>query len=91
MNEIRLGDFLNEYTCDIPEITKDGMIYKLTYSSNQTEISFYVRFTKLIPYNDVITFEKRLENIFHLDRINLHCSYSPELLRWIITANLYRS
>lgn len=79
MNEIRLGDFLNEYTCDIPEITKDGMIYKLTYSSNQTEISFYVRFTKLIPYNDVITFEKRLENIFHLDRINLHCSYSPEL------------
>ena len=43
MNEIRLGDFLNEYTCDIPEITKDGMIYKLTYSSNQTEISFYVR------------------------------------------------
>lgn len=79
MNEIRLGDFLNEYTCDVPEITKDGMIYKLTYSSNQTEISFYVRFTKLIPYNDVITFEKRLENIFHLDRINLHCSYSPEL------------
>lgn len=79
MNEIRLGDFLNEYTCDIPEITKDGMIYKLTYSSNQTEISFYVRFTKLIPYNDVINFEKRLENIFHLDRINLHCSYSPEL------------
>lgn len=79
MNEIRLGDFLNEYTCDIPEITKDGMIYKLTYSSNQTEISFYVRFKKLIPYNDVITFEKRLENIFHLDRINLHCSYSPEL------------
>lgn len=79
MNEIKLGDFLNEYTCDIPEITKDGMIYKLTYSSNQTEISFYVRFTKLIPYKDVISFEKHLENIFHLDRINLYCSYAPEL------------
>lgn len=79
MNEIKLGDFLNEYTIDIPEITKDGMIYKLTYSSNQTEISFYVRFTKLIPYSDVIAFEKHLENIFHLDRINLYCSYAPEL------------
>lgn len=79
MNEIKLGDFLNEYTIDIPEITKDGMIYRLTYSSNQTEISFYVRFTKLIPYSDVIAFEKHLENIFHLDRVNLYCSYAPEL------------
>lgn len=79
MKEIKLGDFLSEYTSEIPEITKEGMIYKLTYSSNQTEISFYVRFTKLIPYNDVVSFEKHLENVFHLDKINLHCAYSPEL------------
>ncbi len=79
MNELKLGDFLNEYTDEIPEITKNGMIYKLTYSSNQTEISFYVKFSKLIPYNDVISFEKHLENIFHLEKINLCCTYAPEL------------
>lgn len=79
MNEIKLGDFLSEYTSDIPEITKDGMIYRLTYSADQTKISFYVRFTKLIPYKDVIAFEKHLEYFFHLDKLNLHCAYSPEL------------
>lgn len=79
MNEIRLGDFLNEYTSEIPEVTQNGKIYKLTYSSNQTEISFYVKFTKLIPYSDVIAFEKHLESVLHLDKINLYCTYAPEL------------
>lgn len=79
MNEMRLGDFLSEYTEGVPEITKDGMLYKVTYSSNQTEISFYVKFNKLIPYSDVVAFEKHLETCFHLDKISLHCSYPSEL------------
>ena len=62
MTEIKLGDFLKEYTTEIPDTVTDGNIYKLTYSSDLTEISFYVKFSKLIPYNDVIAFEKHLES-----------------------------
>ncbi|MGN1480583.1 MAG: PolC-type DNA polymerase III, partial [Porcipelethomonas sp.] len=79
MTEIRLGDFLSEYTSEIPEAVVDGNIYKLTYSADLTEISFYVKFTKLIPYKDVIAFEKHLEGLLNLDKINLHCTYQPEL------------
>lgn len=85
MTEIRLGDFLSEYTNDIPEITKNGNIYKLTYSANLTEISFYVNFRDLIPYNDIISFEKHLEKILNLDKINLYCTYLPEMF----TMNYY--
>lgn len=79
MTEIGLGDFLNEYTSDIPEITKNGKIYKMTYSSGLTEISFFVKFDKLIPYDDVISFEKKLENLFSIEKVNLFCAYFPEL------------
>ncbi|MGN0613769.1 MAG: PolC-type DNA polymerase III, partial [Porcipelethomonas sp.] len=37
------------------------------------------KFDKLIPYNDVIAFEKNLERFFNLDRITLHCAYLPEM------------
>ena len=79
MTEIKLGDFLKEYTTEIPDTVTDGNIYKLTYSSDLTEISFYVKFSKLIPYNDVIAFEKHLESCFNLEKINLLCAYQPEL------------
>ncbi|MBE6844639.1 MAG: PolC-type DNA polymerase III [Ruminococcus sp.] len=79
MTEIRLGDFLSEYTLNVPETVQNGNIYKITYSAELTQISFYVKFNKLIPYNDVIAFEKNLERFFNLNRINLHCAYSPEM------------
>jgi len=79
MTEIRLGDFLSEYTLNVPEVVQDGSIYKITYSADQTQISFYVKFNKLIPYRDILTFEKNLESFFNLNRINLHCTYSPEM------------
>lgn len=79
MNEIRLGDFLSEYTVNVPEIIKSGSIYKITYSAELTEISFFVKFNSLVPYKDTIEFEKNLENFFNLNKISLYCSYLPEL------------
>lgn len=78
MKEVRLDDFLMEYTESIPESTKGGIIYRLTYSNDQSLISFHVRFEKLVPYLDTIEFEKHLESIFHVD-IRLYCKYAPEL------------
>lgn len=78
MTEIRLNDFLSEYTDGIPEITKNGMIYRLTHSKDLSTISFYVRFEKIVPYDSVIAFEKLLEGIFHTD-VRLYCKYHPEL------------
>ncbi len=79
MNEIRLGSFLDEYESSVPESLRDGMIFKVTYSPDRTRISFYVRFTCLIAYSDVIFFEKHLENALHLEKADLYCKYSPEL------------
>ncbi len=79
MTEIRLGDFLSEYKLDISETVQNGNIYKITYSADLTEISFYVKFNKLIPYSDVLAFEKNLEGFFNLKRTTLNCTYSPEM------------
>lgn len=79
MTEIKLGDFLSEYTLNVPEAVQNGNIYRITYTAEHTEISFYVKFNKLIPYRDILTFEKNLESFFNLNRITLHCTYSPEM------------
>ncbi len=79
MKEINLGEFLAEYTMEIPETVKSGQIYKLTYSASHTEIAFYVRFNNIVPYSDTVSFEKHLERLFNIDKINLYCKYSPNM------------
>ncbi len=88
MTEIKLEDFLSEYTVNIPEIVKNGSIYKITYSAKLTEITFYVKFDKLIPYSESVAFEKNLEHFFNLERINLRCSYLPELFSMVYYPDL---
>ncbi len=77
MTEISLEEFLSEYSVTIPEPVKGGMIYKLTYSKDLTEISFYVRFDKLISYEDTVDFEKNIESYFRLERAGLYPLYKP--------------
>lgn len=79
MAEIKLGDFFGEYEINIPENIKSGLIFKITYSKELTKLSFYVKFNTLIPYKDLISFEKNLEHYFNLERVSLNCSYLPEL------------
>jgi len=76
--KINLAEFLKEYT-DIPESTRCGEIFRLSYSEKMDKITFFANFDKIIPAEDIFTFEKTAETALKVDRIRLMCCYPSEL------------
>lgn len=77
--KINIAEFLKEYKTDIPDSVRSGEIFKLTYSEKLDSISFYANFDKIVPCEDIFSFEKNVETALKIDRIRLHCRYSAEL------------
>ncbi|MDD7185629.1 MAG: PolC-type DNA polymerase III [Oscillospiraceae bacterium] len=77
--EINLGQFLNEYSSVIPDSVRDGKIFKITHSKDFKRININADFQKVIPYEDIIAFEKNLELAISAESLRLKCRYAPEL------------
>ncbi len=86
---ISIPDFLKDFNVEIPNDFKTGEIYKITYSVDLSSINFYVKFKKIIPFNNLCEFEKNLQEKFKVEKINVKCKYEdgvfcieciPELL-----------
>ncbi len=77
--KINIAEFLKEYKTDIPDSVRSGEIFKLTYSEKLDSISFYANFDKIVPCEDIFSFEKNVETALKIDRIRLHCRYPAEL------------
>ena len=78
MGEIRLGDFLEGYV-SLAEDVANGMLYRFTYKNDFSSISLYVRFSRLLSFDECLEFERKLEKILHVEKINLLCRYRPEM------------
>ncbi len=76
---INLAEFLKEYGPEIPESVRSGEIYKLTYSDKHDHINFFAHFNKLIPAEDIFSFEKAVEETIRVERVRLNCRYPQEL------------
>ena len=76
---IKLAEFLKEYSPEIPESVREGEIFKLTYSDKLDHITFFAHFEKIVPSADIFAFEKIVEEAIRVDRVRLSCRY-PESL-----------
>ena len=77
--QIKLSEFLKEYNAEIPESIRDGEIYRLTYSEKLDNITFYANYDRLVPSDDIFTFEKAVESALRVDIIRLACRYPSEI------------
>ena len=77
--EINLGQFLSEYSSVIPDSVKSGKIFRITHNKNFTHININADFEKVIPCEDIISFEKNLEISISAESVRLKCRYAPEL------------
>ncbi len=77
--EINLGQFLSEYSSVIPDSVKSGKIFRITHNKNFTHININADFEKIIPCEDIISFEKNLEISISAESVRLKCRYAPEL------------
>ena len=75
---IKLAEFFKEYT-EIPESTRDGEIIKIFHSDKMDKMTFMVSFSKLIPSDDILEFEKVVGQLLKVNRMRLMCRYPEEL------------
>ncbi|MDE5861095.1 MAG: PolC-type DNA polymerase III, partial [Ruminococcus sp.] len=75
---IKLAEFFKEYT-EIPESTRDGEIIKIFHSDKMDKMTFMVSFSKLIPSDDILEFEKVVGQVLKVNRMRLMCRYPEEL------------
>lgn len=75
---IKLAEFFREYT-EIPKSTRDGEIIKIFHSDKMDKMTFMVSFSKLIPSDDILEFEKVVGQLLKVNRMRLMCRYPEEL------------
>lgn len=76
--KINLAEFFKEYT-EIPESTGNGEIFRLSYSEKMDKMTFFARFEKTVPSEDIFAFEQATESALKVDRIRLICRYPENL------------
>ncbi len=77
--EMNLGQFLNEYTSVIPDSIINGKIFKITHSEKFDSITISADFEHVVPFKDIVDFEKELRLAIKTESVRLKCRYSPEL------------
>ena len=46
--ELKLADFLADLAPELPAAALEGMLYRLTYTENRTEMTFHVRYDQVL-------------------------------------------
>ena len=77
--ELKLADFLADLAPELPAAALEGMLYRLTYTENRTEMTFHVRYDQILDAETMFAFETALEHRLSLSRVTLACRYAPEL------------
>uniref|UniRef100_UPI00037D0F83 exonuclease domain-containing protein n=1 Tax=Ruminococcus flavefaciens TaxID=1265 RepID=UPI00037D0F83 len=76
--QVKISEFLKEYTSELPETVLSGEIFKLTYTEKLDSIRFHARFDDVVPSDDVFAFEKAMETAIKVDQVRLACRYPSE-------------
>ena len=79
MAEIKTGDLLSEYSLNIPESINNSIISKITHDRALTRLRLYIKPNSLIKYDDILSFEKSMEQYFELERFTVYCSYDKSM------------
>jgi len=76
--QVKISDFLKEYTSELPETVTGGEIFKLTYTENLESIRFHALFPEIVPSDDIFAFEKAVEAAIKVEQVRLACRYPSE-------------
>ena len=54
--ELKLADFLSDLAPELPGAALEGMLYRLTYTENRTEMTFHVRYDQVLEAEAIFAF-----------------------------------
>ncbi|WP_297956472.1 PolC-type DNA polymerase III [uncultured Ruminococcus sp.] len=73
--QIKISEFLKEYTSELPESLLEGEIFKLTYTEKLDSIRFHAHFDSIVPSDDIFAFEKAVETAVKVEQVRLAPRY----------------
>ena len=76
--QVKISEFLKDYSLELSESILNGEIFKLTYTENLENIRFHVHFDSLVPSDDIFAFEKAVEAAIKVEQVRLACRYPAE-------------
>lgn len=76
---VNLAEFFKDFCSEIPSSVGSGEIYKLTYSENLGNMDFFVNFSSIVSYKDIMDFETRAADSIKIDRLRLNPRYDGSL------------
>lgn len=76
---VNLAEFLKDCGADIPETVRCGEMFKITYSEKLDSMTFFANFDKIVPAEDIFSFEKAAGDAIKIEKVRLQCRY-PESL-----------
>ena len=77
--DINLSEFLKAFCPDIPDSVRAGRIYKLTYSEDLKNFSFFAEYGSIVPYSDISAFNAAVTKALELESASLNPRYPKEL------------
>ncbi len=73
------GAFLNEYGIRLPDVLCSGILERITYREDLTEIHFFVRLSAYLPYQELLSTEETLSQVLKVPKILIDCTYPAEV------------
>jgi len=73
-------EFMQKYLEEIPVSLQKGLIEQILYDEEKLQdIVFVTRFPSVVPFADLIAFEKAVAKAIRVNNFRIDCRYAPEL------------
>ena len=73
-------EFMKKYLEEIPVSLQKGEIQEIIYDENKLQnIIFVTKFPSVVPFGDLIAFEKSAAKAIQVQNFQIDCRYAPEL------------